>query len=238
MLDIKSFSESCRQVIILATEESRRLGHNFVASEQLLIGLLSADNGATQLLVAAGASLEAAQTEVEKIIGRGSGFVAVELPFTPNAKRAIETAIATAREQGFMYVEPEHLLLGIVAPEQQMIAQRILENLGVAIGQLREATLAQLQTLPQQTAPQQARQSEDQTSLMLPASPPVSRAVPKLLNVTSLPQETGRWVAQVSASSITVDGPSFRSISYGDTEFEAIASALESLARTYRDYRA
>lgn len=237
MLDIKSFGESCRQVIILATEESRRLGHNFVASEQLLIGLLSADNGATQLLVAAGASLEAAQTEVEKIIGRGSGFVAIELPFTPNAKRAIETAMATAREQGFMYVEPEHLLLGIVA-SKQMIAQRVLENLGVAIGQLREATLAQIQTLPQQIAPQQARQSEDQTSLMLPASPPVSRAVPKLLNVTTLPQETGRWVAQVSASSITVDGPSFRSISYGDTEFEAIASALESLARTYRDYRA
>lgn len=237
MLDIKNFSESFRQVIILATEESRRLGHNFVASEQLLIGLLSADNGATQILVAAGASLEAAQTEVEKIIGRGSGFLAIELPFTPNAKRAIETAMVTAREQGFMYVEPEHLLLSIVALEQQMIAQRILENLGVAIGQLREATLAQIQTLPQQIAPQQTRQSEDQTSLLSPAIPPVSRAVPKLLNITTLPQETGRWVAQVSASSI-LDGPSFRSINYGDTEFEAIASALESLARMYRDYRA
>lgn len=236
MLDIKSFSESFRQVMTLATEESRRLGHNFVASEQLLIGLLSADNGATQLLVAAGASLEAAQTEVEKIIGRGSGFVAVELPFTPNAKRAIETAMATARKQGFIYVEPEHLLLGIIASEQT-IAQRVLKNLGIAIEQLREATLAQLQTLPQQIAPQPARQSEYQTSLLPPAIPPVSRAVPKSLNVTTLPQETGRWIAQVSASSV-LDGPSFRSINYGDTEFEAIASALESLARMYRDYRA
>ena len=237
MFKLKSFSERSLEVINLAQEESHRLGHNFVASEQLLIGLLSADNGATQLLVAAGASLEAAQTEVEKIIGRGSGFLAVELPFTPNAKRAIETAMATAHEQGFMYVEPEHLLLSIVAPEQQMIAQRILENLGVAIGQLREATLAQIQMLPQQIASQKARQSEDQTSLLPPAIPPVSRAIPKLLNVTTLPQETGRWVAQVSASSI-LDGPSFRSINYGDTEFEAIASALESLARMYRDYRA
>ena len=90
MLDLKSFSESCRQVIIFATEESLRLGHNFVASEQLLIGLLRTDNGATQLLVAAGTSLEAATAEVEKVIGRGAGFVSSELPFTPDAKRAIE----------------------------------------------------------------------------------------------------------------------------------------------------
>ncbi len=236
MLDIKNFSEGCRQVIILATEESRRLGHNFVGSEQLLIGLLSADNGATQLLVAAGANKEAAQTEVEKIIGRGAGFVSIEPPFTPNARRAIETAIATARQQGFMYIEPEHLLLGILASEQT-IAQRILETLGVAIEQLREATKAQIQTLPQQIDFQQERQSQSQTSQLSPAIPPLSRAVPQLLNVTTLPQDTGRWVAQVNASGF-LDGPSFRCVGYGDTEFEAIASALESLARMYRNYRA
>lgn len=236
MLDIKSFGENCRQVIILATEEARRLGHNFVGSEQLLIGLLKADNGATQLLVAAGATLEATTAEVEKIIGRGSGFIAIEPPFTPNAKRAIETAIVTARQQGFIYVEPEHLLLGIFT-QQQTIAQRVLENLGVAVEQLKEATLAQTQTLPQQTDPQQASQAEYQTSLLSPAIPPVSRTAPKSVHVTALPQETGRWVAQVSASNI-LDGPSFSSIDYGDTEFEAIASALESLARMYRDYRA
>lgn len=237
MLDIKSFTENCRQVIILATEESRRLGHNFVGSEQLLIGLLKADNGATQLLVAAGATLEATTAEVEKIIGRGAGFIAIEPPFTPNAKRAIETAMVTAHEQGFMYVEEEHLLLGIFA-QQQTIAQRALENLGVAVEQLKEATLAQVQALPRQKiAPQQVSQAEYQTSLLSPAIPPVSRTAPRSVHVTALPQETGRWVAQVSASNL-LDGPSFRSIDYGDTEFEAIASALESLARMYRDYRA
>lgn len=235
MLDIKSFGENCRQVIILATEEARRLGHNFVGSEQLLIGLLKADNGATQLLVAAGATLQATTAEVEKIIGRGAGFIAIEPPFTPNAKRAIETAMVTARQQGFMYVEPEHLLLGIFT-QQQTIAQRVLENLGVAALQLKEATLAQTQTLPQQIDPQQASQAEYQTSQLSPAIPPVSRTAPRSVHVTALPQETGRWVAQVSASSF-LDGPSFRSIDYGDTEFEAIASALESLARMYRNYR-
>lgn len=230
MLDLKNFSESCRQVIILATEESRRLGHNFVGSEQLLIGLLSADNGATQLLVAAGACKEAAQTEVEKIIGRGARFVSIEPPFTLNARRAIETAIATARQQELMYIEPEHLLLGIFA-SKQTIAQRILENLGVAIEQLREATKAQIQTLPQPE-----RQSQSKICLLSPAIPPVSRTAPKSVHVNALPQETGRWVAQVSASGF-LDGPSFSSIDYGDTEFEAIASALESLARMYRDFR-
>lgn len=78
MFKLKSFSERSLKVINLAQEESHRLGHNFIGSEQLLIGLLSADNSTTQLLNAEGITLEATRLEVEKIIGRGSGFVAME----------------------------------------------------------------------------------------------------------------------------------------------------------------
>lgn len=127
--------------------------------QQLLIGLLSADSSIPQLLNAVGVSLEAAIAEVERLIGRGAGFVAVEIPFTPRARRAIETAIATAQKQGVpIKVEPENLLLGIVDLDtKQALALKVLKNLGVSIPQLRETTLAQIQTLLREPDPQQVR---------------------------------------------------------------------------------
>ncbi|MBV8884821.1 MAG: hypothetical protein JO235_12615 [Chroococcidiopsidaceae cyanobacterium CP_BM_RX_35] len=64
---------------------------------------------------------------------------------------------------------------------------------------------------------------------LLPAIPSVGRTAPRSLYIITLPQETGRWVAQVNTGS-TLDGSSFRSIGYGDTNFKAIAEALESIA--------
>lgn len=235
MPDFSKFCERSLKVINLAKEESRRLGHNFVGPEQLLVGLLSADNGATQLLNATGISLEAARVEVERVIGRGAGFIAIEIPFTPKASRAVEVAISTAHEQGFIFVEPEHLLLSIVDLGEE-VTQKIFENLDVSTPQLKEATLIQLQTLPRQLASQPTKESGAETGL-LPAIPPVCKKAPKSLSVTILPQETGRWVAEVYASRV-LDGPTFSSLGYGDSDFEAIAQALEGLARMYRDYRA
>ncbi|MBW4637181.1 MAG: hypothetical protein KME05_02905 [Gloeocapsa sp. UFS-A4-WI-NPMV-4B04] len=238
MFDFKNFSERSLKVIHLAQEESHRLGHNFLGSEQLLIGLLSADNSTTQLLKAEGITLEATQLEVEKIIGRGAGFVAMEIPSTARARRAIKTAMAIAREQGIIIVEPEHLLLAIIDLGEGL-SLRVLENLSISVPQLREATLNQIQSLPQQAPPQPVREPETQTSSLLPVIPPVGRTAPRMLmNVITLPQETGRWVAEVNASGSVLDGPNFRSIGYGDTDYSAIAQALESLARMYRDYKA
>lgn len=232
MPTLENFSENSLKAINLAKDEARRLGHNFIGSEQLLIGLLGVA-GTTQLLNATGVSLDAIQVEVEKIIGRGSGFVAVEIPFTPNARRAIETASATVYGQG-RFVEPEHLLLGIVDLENG-VALKLFKNLGLSIPKLREAILAQIQTPLQQPTPQQVWESETQSSL-LPAIPPFREDVPKSIYATTLPQENGRWVAEVRASRL-LDGPNFRSIGYGDNEFQAIAEALESLARMYRNYK-
>jgi len=65
---------------------------------------------------------------VEKIIGRGSGFVAVEIPFTPRAKRVLELALEEARQLGHNYIGTEHLLLGLLR-EGEGVAARVLENL-------------------------------------------------------------------------------------------------------------
>lgn len=229
MPKLNNLSERFLKVINLAQEETHRLGHHFIGSEQLLLGLLGMESGAAQLLNAAGVSLEIARAEVERVIGRGSGYVNIESPFTADARRDINTAISTARaRQGFWPVEPEWLLLAIIDTGEGL-ALKVLERLCASISQLREATLAHLQ-MPQQQAPQQARRSDPQTI------PPVRQSPPKLLTITTLPQQTGRWVAEVYASDLWDDGPSFNSFGYGDSDFKAIAQALESLARTYRDY--
>ena len=85
------FTEKAIKVIMLAQEEARRLGHNFVGTEQILLGLIGEGTGiAAKVLKSMGVNLKDARSEVEKIIGRGSGFVAVEIPFTPRAKKVLE----------------------------------------------------------------------------------------------------------------------------------------------------
>lgn len=86
---------------MLAQEEARRLGHNFVGTEQILLGLIGEGTGiAAKVLKSMGVNLKEARVEVEKIIGRGSGFVAVEIPFTPRAKRVLELSLEEARQLG------------------------------------------------------------------------------------------------------------------------------------------
>lgn len=78
------FTDKAIKAIMLAQEEARRLGHNFVGTEQILLGLIGEGTGvAAKVLTELGVTLQDARTEVEKIIGRGSGFVPAEIPFTP-----------------------------------------------------------------------------------------------------------------------------------------------------------
>eukprot|EP00961_Rhodomonas_salina_P228092 3083083-Rhodomonas_salina.1 len=83
-----------------------------------------------------GVNLKDARVEVEKIIGRGSGFVAVEIPFTPRAKRVLELSLEEARQLGHNYIGTEHLLLGLIR-EGEGVAARVLENLALDLTKVR-----------------------------------------------------------------------------------------------------
>ncbi len=138
---------------MLAQEEARRLGHNFVGTEQVLLGLIGESTGVgAKALKTMGVTLKDARAEVEKIIGRGSGFVAVEIPFTPRAKRVLELSWDEARQLGHNYIGTEHLLLGLIR-EGEGVAVRVLENLGVDLNKLRSSIIKMLgETRTQQTA--------------------------------------------------------------------------------------
>ena len=138
------FTEKAIKVIMLAQEEARRLGHNFVGTEQVLLGLIGEGTGiAAKTLKSMGVNLKDARVEVEKIIGRGSGFVAVEIPFTPRAKRVLELSWDEARQLGHNYIGTEHLLLGLIR-EGEGVAARVLENLGVDLNKVRSNVVKML----------------------------------------------------------------------------------------------
>jgi ATP-dependent Clp protease ATP-binding subunit ClpC len=138
------FTEKAIKVIMLAQEEARRLGHNFVGTEQILLGLIGEGTGiGPKVLKAMGVNLKDARVEVEKIIGRGSGFVAVEIPFTPRAKRVLELSLEEARQLGHNYIGTEHLLLGLIR-EGEGVAARVLENLGVDLSKVRSQIIQSL----------------------------------------------------------------------------------------------
>lgn len=125
------FTDKAIKVIMLAQEEARRLGHNLVGTEQILLGLIGEGTGvAAKVLNEQGVTLQDARQEVEKIIGRGTRFASSEIPFTPKVKRVFEQAFAEARGLGNNYIGTEHLLLGLLK-EGDGVAAKVLNNLGV-----------------------------------------------------------------------------------------------------------
>merc|ERR1711933_558334 len=95
---------------------------------------------AAKVLKTMGITLKEARIEVEKIIGRGSGFVAVEIPFTPRAKRVLEISLDEARQLGHNYIGTEHILLGLLR-EGEGVAARVLETLRAEPAKIRNQVI-------------------------------------------------------------------------------------------------
>lgn len=138
------YTEKAIKVIMLSQEESRRLGHNFVGTEQILIGLIGEETGiAAKVLRSIGVNLKDAKIEVEKIVGRGSGFVAIEIPFTPEAKQVRKFAQAESEELGHNYIGTEHLLLGLISGNENQ-AVKVTETFGVDLTKIRPQVIRML----------------------------------------------------------------------------------------------
>jgi len=159
------FNSQAIKAIMLSQEEARRLGHNFVGTEQILLGLIGEGTGvAANVLTDLGVTLPDARLEVERIIGRGSGFVPPEIPFTPKAKRIFEESFREARSLGHNYIGTEHLLLGLTEAGEG-VAAKVLENLGVEIKTVRSQvikTLGEVTTVPTNGGSSQ-RRTQSQT---------------------------------------------------------------------------
>jgi len=104
------FTERAQKVVVLAQEEARRLGHNVVGTEHILLGLAAEGEGvAARALQSMNISLEAVRAEVERVIGRGDHPPQGPIGFTPRAKRVLELAFDEARQLGHTYIGTEHI---------------------------------------------------------------------------------------------------------------------------------
>jgi len=134
----EKFTEGAIKVIMLSQEEARRMGHNFVGTEQLLLGVIGQRHGiGARALKKMKVTLKKARKEIELYIGRGTGFVASEIPFTPRAKRVLEMAVHEGKDQGQNFVGTEHILLALIA-ESDGVAKRTLDKLNVDTERLKQ----------------------------------------------------------------------------------------------------
>ena len=135
------FTDRAYHAVTLAEAEALGLGHNYVGTEHLLLGLLETGDGvAAKVLTRLGVSAPQARSEIEQIIGRGSAPPAGQPPFTPRSKKVLELAHGEAKRLGHHYVGTEHLLLGLVR-EGEGLAAQILGRLGADRAGIVEALL-------------------------------------------------------------------------------------------------
>ncbi len=135
----EKFTDRARKVINLARQEAERLGHEFIGTEHILLGLVKEGSGvAANVLEILNVDLEKVRLEVEKYVtptGETKSF-STSLPFTPKAKKVLELAMEEARNLDHNYIGTEHLLLGLLRESEGMAAQ-VLLNLDVSLEDVR-----------------------------------------------------------------------------------------------------
>jgi ATP-dependent Clp protease ATP-binding subunit ClpC len=135
------FTDRARRSIVLAQHEARRLNHNYIGTEHLLLGLVAEGEGvAAKALESLGISLEAVRTQVEEIIGRGGQAPADHLPFTPRAKKVLELSLREGLQLGHNYIGTEHILLGLIR-EAEGVAAQVLVKLGADLSRVRQQVI-------------------------------------------------------------------------------------------------
>ncbi len=125
------FTEKAERAITFSQQSAVELGHNYVGTEHILLGLVKEGTGvAARVLQAQGITEEKILREIDELIGRGDTVGDTPVGFTPRTKRVLELAFKEARRMGQGYIGTEHLLLGIMK-EGESVAVRIMMDLGV-----------------------------------------------------------------------------------------------------------
>lgn len=139
------FTDRARRVIVLAQEAAKGLGHNYLGTEHILLGVIREGDGiGAQVLNEMGFTSEKALGKITEIVPAGDAVIKGPIPFTPRAKKAIEMALREALQLGHNYIGTEHLLLGLIR-EGETAASEILASEGIDIDIARKAILEKLE---------------------------------------------------------------------------------------------
>ncbi|MGM0652036.1 MAG: ATP-dependent Clp protease ATP-binding subunit [Bacillota bacterium] len=157
------FTERAQQVLVLAQEEAKRLNHNFIGTEHLLLGLAREGSGiAARALQNMSVDLNRVRQEVEGITPKGDKVIQQGISYTPRAKRVVELAIEESQNLGHNYVGTEHLMLGLVR-EGEGIAAQVLSNVGIDLKRARKEVIQLLGGEESSNRPAEGEKAEPQT---------------------------------------------------------------------------
>jgi ATP-dependent Clp protease ATP-binding subunit ClpC len=135
------FTDRARRVVVLAQEEARRLDHNYIGTEHVLLGLVREGEGvAAMALSSLDISLDEVRRQVEENIGRGQAAPSGHIPFTPRAKKCLELGLREALQLGHNYIGTEHILLGVLRLGEG-VAVEVLQNLGADLNRVRQTVI-------------------------------------------------------------------------------------------------
>ena len=140
------YTSRARASVARAREQALEMGHNYVGTEHLLLGVL-VDPAALSVRVLAELGVPAEQLRqavIETAVPRSShGAVAADLPFTPRARRVLDLTRGESLRLGHDYVGTEHVLMALAA-EQDGIGGRVLREHGVDVDRARAAVIQAL----------------------------------------------------------------------------------------------
>ena len=122
------FTERARQAVVLAQDEARALKHDYVGTEHILLGLLREDEGiAARVLESFEITVEEVRAWVARVVGEGDEVSTGQIPFTPQAKKALELSLREALSLGHNHVGTEHILLGVARVNDDVGARILLD---------------------------------------------------------------------------------------------------------------
>lgn len=125
------FTEKAEKVIAISQESAMKMGHNYVGTEHILLGLISEGTGvAARVLQGQGVTIDKVTKHIQDLIGMGEEQDRQPAGFTPRTKKVLELSFREARKMGHNYIGTEHLLMGILR-EGESVAVRILMDLGI-----------------------------------------------------------------------------------------------------------
>jgi ATP-dependent Clp protease ATP-binding subunit ClpC len=133
------FSDRARRVVVGAQQESRALGHDYLGTEHLLLGLLAEGGGVgAKALEALGIGRAGLRERVEAMAPAAEPPVSppAHIPFTPSAKQVLRLSLAEAQRLGHSYIGTEHVLLALIA-EREGVAARALGDAGADLERVR-----------------------------------------------------------------------------------------------------
>ena len=134
------FTEKAQKVLMLSQEEAKKLNHNYIGSEHLLLGLIQEGEGIAALaLKNLGVKYEKASMQIETLLGRGEDQVEEIIGYTPRTKKILELSLMEARALNQSYIGTEHILLGLVR-EGEGIGAKILQDMGLDFEKIVEST--------------------------------------------------------------------------------------------------